>query len=146
MRTTMTFRFNENIAGYLRGTVKALGVSMTEYVESLIAADEACRDDLKSWDVGCVVCGDTVHVLDKPYYQFMVDAIQSGTGISAVIPDSVVPVGECIELAKLMVRKEEDIVHNYNDGSIESITVQDSTYFINTLQVRHQVNLKDNII
>ena len=146
MRTTMTFRFDEKIADYLRGTVKALGVNMTEYVESLIAADEGSRDELQGWDVGCVVCGDVIYFLDKPYYQFMVDAIQNGTGITAVIPDSVVPVDECLQLAKLMIRKQEDIVHSDSSDSIESITVQESAHFINTLQARHNVNLRDNII
>jgi len=116
----MSFRFEENIVDYLQCAVKHSGLSMTELVEGLIEVSMGSGGSC--WEYGCVLTSsDELVIVRKPYYMLQTDLIQCGVGIIAAIPNELIPVEKCIEIAKAQIRHPEDILYSGDD--IHSITI-----------------------
>jgi len=147
MKEPMNFRVEKELADYLRGAVKAAGATMTEYIEGLISNDMESAKSIRDWDKGCVITSDRLIVVRKPYYKVMIDLIESGVGILAAIPDSVIRLEHCISYAKEYVRKDEDICYVGSDDSydIDYVEVEGQS-LASLLEHRYQVDLKEGII
>ena len=141
----MSFKFDDSIVSYLQCVVKNSDFSMTDYIEGLIEQE---RDFtlLTSWDRGCVITsGGMFIVVRNPYYMTQISLMEQGIGIIAAIPDELIPIDKCIEIAVAQVRKKEDILYQDED-EIYSIDIQDPKDFSNYLASRFDVDVKARIL
>ena len=148
----MSFRFNDSTVNYLQGVVKYSELSMTDYIEGLIELDRDSTSDI-GWDKGCVITSDgRMIVISKPYYMTQINLLEDGIGIIAAIPDTLIPLEKCLELAVAQTRKCEDIIYNANDdftgsgGDVCYIYLSDSNVFAKYLSDTFNVNVKAGIL
>jgi len=138
----MSFRFEESTVDYLQCAVKHSRLSMTELVEGLI--EVSMGSGSSSWDHGCVLTSSNeLVVVRKPYYMLQTDLIQCGVGILAAIPDELIPVKKCIEIAKAQIKHTEDIIYSGDD--IHSIVI-DSKSLSRFLADTFKVDVKAAIL
>ena len=141
----MSFRFDDSIAEYLKIAVKNSSMSMTEYIEMLVEIDMDSKTNIE-WDKGCVITSDDrLIVIDRPYYMTQIDLLESGVGIIAAIPDTLIPLSTCLSLAIEQARKDEDICY-WDENKIHSIDLNDAKYFSEHLSKLFCVDVKAGIL
>ena len=141
----MSFRFDDSIVNYLQGVVKNSDLSMTDYIVGLIEQERDC-DIGRDWESGCVITSaGSLIVVDGPYSDMMISLIESGYGIIAAIPESLIPLDKCLEMATAQTRKDEDIVWNVG-SEIHSIELGDPSGFAKYLADTFNVDVKARIL